>query len=107
MFYVVKYTDLIGGGKCVEIRTAPAKTNLSHEPRVQGWCGTSDGISVFAHGEYPTLTDAREAARRVMKETETHVFKCDNIAAGICDDVEAAISDDQIAEVFMILAQER
>jgi hypothetical protein len=28
----------------------PAHTNQSHEPRLEGWCGTTNGIAVHAHG---------------------------------------------------------
>lgn len=49
----------------IEIRDEPATTNLSREPRTQGWCGTTNDYSVTAHGCYDTLEAAREAAKAV------------------------------------------
>ena len=45
----------------IVISTAPAITNSSHEARVDGWCGTTDDMAVYAHGEYATLEDAQAA----------------------------------------------
>ena len=52
-----QYVDL----DFIEINSAPALTNSSHEPRIDGWCGTTDDWSVNAHGEYLTIDDARDA----------------------------------------------
>lgn len=69
MFYVVHseyagpnqnqeaYADL----STIEIRTEPARTNMSREIRLEGWCGTTNDFSVRAYGEYSTLEAAREA----------------------------------------------
>ena len=45
----------------IEISAVPARTNSSHEVRIEGWCGTTNDYSVHAHGEYPTLEAALAA----------------------------------------------
>ena len=45
----------------IYIRTSPAFTNQSHEERTEGWCGTTNDWSVWAHGEYDTIEEARAA----------------------------------------------
>lgn len=62
-FFVVEtnYVDTMHGDR-VEIRTAPARTNFSHEVRIIGFCGATNNRAVYAHGEYSTL----EAARAVI-----------------------------------------
>ena len=36
-------------------------TNRSHEPRTEGWCGTTNGWATYAHGEYLSLCQAISA----------------------------------------------
>lgn len=66
MYYIVKrkyvgpnpdHDDL----DTIEIRTSPALKNLSHEVCTEGWCGTTSDWSVYAHGQYPTIEQARAA----------------------------------------------
>lgn len=45
----------------IEITTAPAIGNSSREVCIDGWCGTTDDWAVYAHGEYETLEEARDA----------------------------------------------
>lgn len=52
----------------IEIRTEPARANMSGEVRIDGWCGTTDNWSVYAHGEYDTLADARKAVIDIFGE---------------------------------------
>ena len=33
-----------------ELRSTPAHTNQSHEPRLHGWCGTYNDLSTSARG---------------------------------------------------------
>ena len=38
---------------CAEVYTLtqrPRRTNQSHEPRLNGWCGTTNNVAVFAEG---------------------------------------------------------
>lgn len=42
-----------------DISTEPARGNSSHKINLHGWCGTTDGYSVYAHGEFDTLEQAR------------------------------------------------
>lgn len=46
---------------CIEISTSPAISNGSHEECADGWCGTTDGWAVYAHGKYDTIEEARAA----------------------------------------------
>jgi len=32
------------------LRERPAHTNMSHEPRIGGWCGETNNINIWAHG---------------------------------------------------------
>ena len=52
----------------IEISTRPALTNMSHEPRVNGWCGTTNDWAVHAHGEYESLEAARAAITAIWGE---------------------------------------
>lgn len=38
------------GAEHWELRTRPAHTNMSREPKWSGWCGTTDGTTVYAEG---------------------------------------------------------
>ena len=67
MFYVIedKYVgpnqDQHVDADTITISTTPAKTNMSHEIKLHGWCGTTNDWSVHAYGEYETLEAARYA----------------------------------------------
>lgn len=50
----------------IEILTAPATTNQSHEICLEGWCGTTNDIEVVAYGEYATLEAARNAITSIF-----------------------------------------
>ena len=67
MFYVIedKYVgpnqDQHIDADTITIRTTPAKTNMSHETKLWGWCGTTNDWAVHAYGEHETLEAARYA----------------------------------------------
>lgn len=42
----------------VGVFTTPACGNMSRQPIVAGWCGTTNGWSEHAHGEYNSLSEA-------------------------------------------------
>lgn len=46
---------------CVQVWAKAPRTNRSHEPRTQGWCGTTNDWATYAHGEYSTLCQAIDA----------------------------------------------
>ena len=50
----------------VYISETPARTNQSHEVRIDGWCGTTNDWSTTAHGAYETLDGATEAVDRIF-----------------------------------------
>lgn len=69
MFYIIE-TKYVGPNSYaseyvdvdkIEISTTPALTKSSHEVRTEGWCGTTNDLAEYAHGEYATLEEARAA----------------------------------------------
>lgn len=66
-FYIIE-TNYVGPNRDqhvdadkIEISTSPALTNILHEERTQGWCGTTNDLAVYAYGEYDTIEEARAA----------------------------------------------
>ena len=130
MYYVIE-TRYVGpdadqhvDDDTIEISTAPAETNMTHEPRTDGWCGITQDRSVYARGEYPTLEAAREAIAERFGETrvldnpewygsESTVEVCkfgryeplsridtaDWAYSGIREDIRADTTDERIAEL--------
>ena len=43
----------------VKITTEPARTNMGGEILMDGWCGTTDDVSVIAYGEYDSQAEAQ------------------------------------------------
>lgn len=43
----------------VVIQTEPERTNSSHQIRIEGWCGTTNDMSVTAHGEFDSFEEAK------------------------------------------------
>lgn len=43
----------------VKITNKPARTNMSGEILLDGWCGTTDNVSVIAFGEYDSQAEAQ------------------------------------------------
>jgi hypothetical protein len=50
-------------GTYVVFRTTPGRTNMSHEPRAEGWLGTTNDWSETALGEFPDTAAAMAAVR--------------------------------------------
>lgn len=134
MFYVIK-REYVGPNQddsrfinadTVIISTEPARTNMSDEIRINGWCGTTHNWSITAHGEYETLESAQIAipkifgsvrdveileddvalawdvvdAYRIGKfETMTTQETEDWLFASMEEDVTAHISDERIVEL--------
>lgn len=46
----------------VVISTRPCRTNSSHEERIEGWCGTTNNMSLTAHGVFESLAAAKTYA---------------------------------------------
>lgn len=69
MYYVIEThyagpnqdTDEYVDADTIDISTSPAISNSDCEERLDGWCGETNGWSVYAHGAYATLEDARKA----------------------------------------------
>lgn len=56
----------------IEISTEPARTNMSNEIEIDGWCGTTNDFAVYAHGEYNTLDEARDAIKDIFGDVRDH-----------------------------------
>lgn len=48
--FLVEVQDQNNASERWSLRERPAHTNQSHEPRLTGWCGTTNNRAVFAHG---------------------------------------------------------
>jgi hypothetical protein len=65
MYYVKHWVRVIGPDRgLVMINTHPAVANMSGMPVVNGWCGTTDHVSLTAYGAYDTFEEAEDAVRR-------------------------------------------
>lgn len=96
MYYIIE-TNYVGPNAdqhidvdLIEIRTEPARTNMSNEPRIEGWCGTTNDWSVHAHGEYETI----EAARAALAEKFGEVRDLSNEDAYTCH------TEDYVVETY-------
>lgn len=58
------------------IQTEPGRTNMSNEPREDGWLGTSNDWHANAHGRFDTLDAARQAVRD-MAVTDDEAVRCE------------------------------
>lgn len=79
MYYIVM-TEYVGpnpqenlDSDVIDIRTSPARKNMSGEICVNGWCGTTNDWSCTAHGEYPSIEEAISA----IEEKFGEVRECD------------------------------
>lgn len=48
------------------LRDRPPYTNGSHEPRLTGWCGTTDNRAVYGHGMAKVVRVARNGRALVV-----------------------------------------
>lgn len=96
MYYIIE-TKYVGPNQTqdeyidvdtIEISTSPAITNSSHEERTEGWCGTTNDLAVFAHGEYATIEDARAAIAENFGEVRDSDANGDRFESGDDDVVE-------------------
>lgn len=125
MFYVIE-TQYVGphsreaayvDASTIEISTTPAVKNSSREACVDGWCGTTGDWSVYAHGAYATLEEAKNAIAEkfgAVRETDdVAVYKLgkyipisaeDSVSYawdGISADVRADTTDEEIDALLM------
>lgn len=135
MYYIIE-TRYVGPNRTqdqyvdvdrIDISTSPAMTNLSHVERTEGWCGTTNGWAVYAHGEYATIDAARAAIAEKFGDVRNsdadgdsfesddddvvETYKVGKFAPmgrqgtadwayeGIQTDIEADTSDERIAEL--------
>lgn len=129
MYYVIE-TNYVGPNQdqncdadTVGIFTAPARTNMSNEVMIDGWCGTSNDWSTYGRGEFETLEEARAAIDErygAVREQDITDAIDDDLAelyaigefepmsreqtgdwiySGIREDIDADTSDERIAEL--------
>lgn len=61
------------------IRSEPGITNMSREPRIEGWLGTTNDRSYSAWGRYETVESARARIHRFARENgDTRVERADD-----------------------------
>jgi len=64
-FLIVKDDNF--GGERWSLSDTPAHTNMSHEPRLNGWCGTYNDIATFARGMAKVVKIARNGRAQVVR----------------------------------------
>lgn len=60
-----------GRADTYHLRRHPARTNGSHEPKLYGWCGETDNVSVYAEGLARVVKVAKNGRRRVAQVDPT------------------------------------
>lgn len=48
--FLVSHTNTMRGSDVHELRDTPAYTNMSHRPRLDGWCGETNNVSTYGCG---------------------------------------------------------
>lgn len=71
----------------VRISREPARANMSGEPRITGWCGTTNDLNVHAHGEYETLEAAIDAVSSHFGAVRDREIEVDR------DDVDVIVAE--------------
>lgn len=88
-FKKIYITEVIddNGETLIELRGAPARTNCSHQPKTDGWCGTTNNVATYAHGEYPSIEEARSVVKKTFGDTRA---------------VEVDLDDDDVIEAYKL-----
>lgn len=99
MFYVIE-TQYVGPNSLdsqhidshvFEVATQPAMTNSSHDVCTEGWCGTTNDSSVYAHGEYHSQQAAEEWITQHLSESGYREDELDQPAEQHMDDAQDGI----------------
>jgi hypothetical protein len=73
-FYVVSTEDVGPNAEPlnerVYIQTKPAVGNMSRQPIIDGWCGTTNDIAEYAHGVFDSLEEAQKFVKEKWKGFE-------------------------------------
>lgn len=48
--FLVEHSHQLRGSDSLTLREHPTHTNQSHQPRLYGWCGTTNDIAIYARG---------------------------------------------------------
>lgn len=59
------------GGDYYTLSTAPARTNMSHEPMLEGWCGSYNNVSTYACGVARVVRATEAGCVQVWKEDDS------------------------------------
>ena len=84
-YYLIKVCPERGEDHWV-LRDEPGRTNVSHEPRVEGWLGTTDNVARFGRGCVRATHPRHKTPRlrlRAIREDEMTV--CDTRYAADAD----------------------
>jgi hypothetical protein len=77
--FLIERENVNKGGKGLRLSDHPPITNLSHQPRLHGWCGTTNDVAVYARGMAKVV--------RVCKNGRAQVAKIEG------DELKAALND--------------
>ena len=48
--FLIEFSNSVRHTERWELRDTPAHTNQSNQPRLEGWCGSTNDLSTSAHG---------------------------------------------------------
>lgn len=72
-FYPIYSTEIINNRRvAAEVRETPCRKNLSKEPLINGWLGTTNDWSEYALGEFETEDEAWAAIDAALARDGKH-----------------------------------
>lgn len=77
--FLIEISNKVSGYERHELRDTPPYTNRSHEPRLEGWCGTYNDTATYGKGMW--------VVDRVAKNGRAFIRKLEG------DDLEAALEE--------------
>ncbi len=67
--FLVELHDTMKGWRRFDLRDHPPKTNQSFEPRLHGWCGTSNDVAAYGRG-FARVDRVAKNGRAFVRELE-------------------------------------
>ena len=68
--FLVRFSNAVRDTERYELRDLPANTNLSHEARPRGWCGTWNNVSTDGLGVWRVAKIAKNGRVQIAEVTE-------------------------------------
>lgn len=68
--FVVERSNAIRRSESTLLQDDPPRTNQSHEPRLTGWCGTTNDVAVYGRGMARVLRCSRSGQRVYVESLE-------------------------------------